>query len=442
MTPTSRSVAAPERLVTRRRFLAGAGAATLGSVVLPSVLPRYAFATPNDPLSGDVLVVVFLRGGADGLSLVPPFSDAGYQTLRGAGTGNDVAVPPPNGADPGNTAIDLGVTVNGHSFGLHPALAGLKGVWDAGHLAVVHAVGMPASESQTRSHFASEANWERGSGDLTVQGGWLARHLAAAGVSDTLAAVAHDSSLPASLRGDHRAVAVPSIADFDVDGFWDAAPSRAALERIYPGGTIDPLVQQGADTLAAVDLMTAADPGQFDTNGSLYPANGPARQFARGLREIAQLIRADIGLRVAAVDYNGWDFHDAMGPVTGGTMRSKAQGLSDALTAFHTDLGEHLGEVTLVTMSEFGRTIGVNGSGGTDHGRGGAMFVMSGHAVPGVHGDYPAGPLTDGPEDDLAVTTDYRAVLTELLTKRVGTGSLADVFPGYVHGGDLGVVSA
>jgi uncharacterized protein (DUF1501 family) len=275
-----------------------------------------------------------------------------------------------------------------------------------------------------------------------VDGGWLARHLEASGASDTLAAVAHGSSLPASLRGDHRAVAAPSIENFDVDGFWDQAPSRDALNLLYPSGTIDPLVQQGADTLSAVDLMSTADPGQFDTNGHLYPPNGPARGFGLGLRETAQLIRADVDLRVAVVDYGGWDFHDAMGPVSGGTMRSKAQGLSDALTAFHEDLGSLIGEVTLVVMSEFGRTIGVNGSGGTDHGRGGTMMVMSGNAVPGVHGDYPAGPLSDGPEGDLAVTTDFRTVLTEVLTSRVGTGALGAVFPGYTHPGDLGVVSA
>jgi uncharacterized protein (DUF1501 family) len=130
-----------------------------------------------------------------------------------------------------------------------------------------------------------------------------------------------------------------------------------------------------------------------------------------------------------------------MGPVSGGSLRTKAQGLSDALTAFHDDLGDLMGEVTVVVMSEFGRTIQVNGSGGTDHGRGGAMMIMSGHAVPGVHGDYPSGPLTDGPEGDLEVTTDFRTVLTEVLTRRVGTGTLSEVFPGYAHPGDLGVVS-
>lgn len=361
--------------VSRRKFIAGGGVATLATLVLPSLRPRYAFATPNDPGAGDGLVVVFLRGGADGLSIVPPFSDSGYQTLRGSGTANDVAIPAER-CRPGHRAIDLGATVNGHSFGLHPALAGRKGVHDAGHLAVVHAVGMPASESATRSPFASEANWERGSADPAVHGGWLARHLQAAGASDTLAAVAHDGSLPASLWGDHRAVAVPSIASFDVAGFWDVDPSRRALDLLCP----------------------TAD---------------PARGFGGGLRETAQLIRADVGLRVAVVEYNGWDFHDDMGPVAGGAMRAKAQGLSDALTAFHDDLGDLMGEVTVVVMSEFGRTIDVNGSGAADHGRGGAMMIMSGHAVGGVHGDYPSG----------------------------RHGTTQEVFPGYTHPGDLGVLA-
>ena len=175
--PASPGSATGPRL-SRRRFLAGAGAAGAAGLALPSLSPRLAFASPEAPATGDVLVAIFLRGGADGLPIVPPFSDtSGYQALRGAGTSNDVAVPPPNPADPANTAIDLGVTVSGHHFGLHPAATGLKQIWDAGHLAIVHAAGLPASESDTRSHFDAETFWERASADVGVDTEWIERHL-------------------------------------------------------------------------------------------------------------------------------------------------------------------------------------------------------------------------------------------------------------------------
>ena len=443
MSPTPTSAPAPKGL-SRRRFLAGAGAAGAPRLVLPTVTPRFAFASPENPATGDVLVAIFLRGGADGLSLVPPFSDTtGYQALRGAGTSNDVAVPPPSALDPANTAIDLGVTVSGHHFGLHPAATGLKSIWDAGHLAIVHAVGLPESESDTRSHFDAETYWERASASTGIETGWIGRHLVSSGASDGIPGIGYDTGgVPMSLRGEPRAMGMRSIADFHVEGFSDSERCQAALGSLYPDGTGQVLTQQGHDTLAAVDQVVAADPAQYDQNAGLYPTTRPARELAQALREVAQLIRAGIGLRAVCLDLGGWDLHDDMGPVNSaqGTQRLLIKALSDSLYAFHQDLGPLMDEVTVVTMTEFGRTIACNGSGGTDHGRGTALLVVSGHANQGIHGDYPAGPLADGPEDDLTVANDYRAVMAEVCTKRLGNTHLDQVFPGYAHTGDLGVV--
>lgn len=443
--PASPGSATGPRL-SRRRFLAGAGAAGAAGLALPSLSPRLAFASPEAPATGDVLVAIFLRGGADGLTIVPPFSDtSGYQALRGAGTSNDVAVPPPNPADPANTAIDLGVTVSGHHFGLHPAATGLKQIWDAGHLAIVHAAGLPASESDTRSHFDAETFWERASADVGVGTGWIGRHLVSSGPWLGIPGIGYDTGgVPMSLRGEPRAMGMRRIEDFHVEGFSDSERCEAALNGLYPNGTGNLLTQQGHDTLAAVQDVVAADPAQYDDNAGLYPTTRPAGELSQALREVAQLIRAGIGLRAVALDLGGWDLHDDMGPVSSaqGTQRQLVTALSESLWAFHQDLGPLMEEVTVVTMTEFGRTIACNGSGGTDHGRGTALLVMSGNAVPGIHGDYPAGPLDDGPEDDLVVLNDYRTVMAEVVTKRLGNPHLDQVFPGYAHPGDLGVVTA
>jgi uncharacterized protein (DUF1501 family) len=428
--------------VSRRQFLVGAGASAAGALALPSLWPRYAFATPGQPAVGDALVVVFLRGGADGLSLVPPFSDtAGYRARRGGTGAGSIAVLAPNPSNP-NAALDLQVTKSGHSFGLHPAMTGLKAAWDAGDLAIVHAAGLTSAESASRSHFEATDYWERGTASQAVNNGWLARYLTAAGIAGALPALSYDGAVPTSLRGNKGAVAMSSIESFNVEGFWDAGLGNAALRRVYTTGTIDPLVQQGADTIAAVDLVAGADPLQHDTNGGLYPTEGPGQWLGQGLREVACLLRADLGLRVACVDLHGWDHHDTMGTPSTGMTAEYAGGLSSALAAFRQDLGSQMNEVTVVTMSEFGRTIGVNGSGGTDHGRGSAMFVMGGAVNGGLYGDYPSGPLHDGPDGDLEVQNDFRRPLAEIITKRMGGATLGAVFPGYTHPGDLNLLSA
>jgi uncharacterized protein (DUF1501 family) len=431
--------------MTRRSFLAGAGAATaVAGLTGPALLPRFAFASPDDPQLGDALVVLFLRGGADGLSLVVPYSDTGpggYHDRRGQGTGNDVAIPPPGG--PG-TCLELGATNGGHEFGLHPGLGGadghggLMGVWEAGHLAVVHAVGLPAAESASRSHFESQDNWERGTADLRVHSGWLTRHLGTGGAG--IPAIGWGSRLQASMRPDPNAISLTGIDGFGLHGYHDDARARAVLERLHPAETGEPAREVGNHTLQAVAALAAADPQQHAPEHDPYPTTGAGAGLSRGLRQIAMLLRSGVGIRAACIDAGGWDLHDTMGTATTGDMARLATGLGDALGAFHTDLGPLVDEVTVVVMSEFGRGIGVNGSGGTDHGRGSCCFVISGHAVPGVHGSYPSGPLAHGPEKDLAVTTDIRTVLGEVLVERCGPTDLSAVFPTYVPQPALGIL--
>jgi uncharacterized protein (DUF1501 family) len=313
-------------------------------------------------------------------------------------------------------------------------------VWDAGDLAIVHACGMPASESQTRSHFEAEANLERGTADIQVPTGWLGRHLASLpGIDGGIPGLGHGYGIQAALRGDARVVSMSSIPGFGVTGYRDNEGVRAVLRDLYhaEGGV---LATQSATTMGAVDLVRSEDPHGLEDAGRYDGIDPRFAPVAAGFRETAALIRADLGLRVACIDFPDWDMHDAMGAVTGGRLHTHATGLADCLGAFHQDLGADLSRVTVVVVSEFGRCIGVNATGGTDHGRGGISLVMGGNVNRGIWGDYPDGPLADGPEGDLAVANDLRAVLAEVLTKRLGNPFVDEVFPGYSHRADLGVV--
>ncbi|OWY63058.1 hypothetical protein B7486_55120, partial [cyanobacterium TDX16] len=401
--------------LSRRTFLAGAGATALAGMATPSIFPRYAFATPNQPSQGDVLVLIFLRGGADGLSIVPPYTDeAGYQQLRGS-----VAIPAPDSGQPaGASCLDLSGTypnvLGDHTFGFHPAMAGtpatpddpeavgeagLRAVWEQGHLAVVHAVGFDAS-STSRSHFDAQDHWDRASGSPAVTSGWLARYLEqVAPTPGDIAGLAWGTNVQASLRSHPSVASVRSLAETGLVGYADEDRSLQALHALYPGTSHPvPVVAQGATALDVVDRIADADPFQHEPEAGLYPPTA----LGSGLRQIAMMIRADVGLRVACIDMGAWDLHNAMGTSAAGAMRNQVLGLADAMHAFHQDLEGAFGgaaildEVTTVALSEFGRTINVNGNGGTDHGRGNAMYIMGNHVVPGLHGDYPSGPLQDG----------------------------------------------
>ncbi|MEZ5235574.1 MAG: DUF1501 domain-containing protein [Acidimicrobiales bacterium] len=400
--------------LSRRRFLGTTvGAGLVG--VSAGTTTRLAFGDPNDPATGDILVSVFLRGGADGLSLIPAYGDPDYARVRPT-----IAVPRPGQA---NGALDL----NGY-FGMHPAMRNLyQTAWGNGHLAVVHAVGLPDAESDTRSHFEAQDYWERSSVDISLRTGWIGRYLGAAGATSVVSGVGIRSALPVALHGFSGTLAVYSLNGFRLDGFpsADMASVGAQLNAMYasvPG----PLGSAARSALTATELISTAG-GIGTQNGAVYPNTGAGRD----LRAVAQLIRANIGLRAACVDVGGWDMHENMGTPASGQMADRARQLADALAAFYTDLGTGMNEVTVVTMSEFGRTVEENGSGGLDHGRGSCMMVMGGSIRGGVYTNWPTLRAGLDRNDDLLVTTDFRTVLAEIVQKRLDPAALGSVFPGF-----------
>lgn len=410
---------------TRRNVLRLLG----GTLTLPYWFPRLAFAAPPDllPAGRDILVCVFQRGGADGLNLVVPFGDPDYGRARGS-----LAIDEPGGE---GTAIDL----DGF-FGLHPALAPLHPLWQDGVLAAVHAVGSP---NATKSHFDAMDYMERGTpGDKSVTTGWIGRHLSTIGTENTspFRGVGIGQILQTSLRGPVPATALQSIADFHLQGGAgiELAKFQSTLESLYDGTAwLDGQAQQ---TFAAVDMLAAAAPGAYQPrNGAVYPES----DFGAALLQVAQIIRADIGLEVACVDTGGWDTHAQQGAESG-VMANLMGDLAAGLAAFAADMADDLQRITVVVMSEFGRRVAANGSDGTDHGFGGCMLALGGHVVGGkVHGTWPTlapGALA-GP-GDLAVTTDFRTVLAEIVSLRLGNANVGAVFPGFASPGAIGVVRA
>lgn len=407
----------PSKPFTRRGLLRSAvlgGVGGLGGLTLPHWFPRTAFAaTPS--AQRDVLVCVFLRGGADGLSIVVPVGDDDYYESRPV------------------LALHQTIDLDGF-FGFHPALAPLKELYDDRVLAAVHATGSP---DKTHSHFDAMDFMERGTpGSKLVPTGWLGRHLATLPASDTgngspFRAVGIGSLLPASLRGPVVATALRSIADFHFQGrpgqAADLPRFEARLAATYAGdGWLD---LQARQTFEALTALAAADPGSYGpANGARYPTG----DFGTALKQVAQLIKADLGLEVACVELDGWDFHAGQGRAATG-MTDLLTELASGLSAFYADLSDRMSRITVVTMSEFGRRIEENASGGTDHGHGGFLFLLGGGVNGGkVYGDWPglAPENLVGP-GDLAITTDYRTVLAEVLERRLRNTSLADVFPGF-----------
>ncbi|MGI9621544.1 MAG: DUF1501 domain-containing protein, partial [Acidimicrobiales bacterium] len=400
--------------LSRRGFLAGAVAAG-GLVVLPTGT-KLAFADPNEPAKGDVLVYLFLRGGADGLSLVPPVGLQSYFDLR-IDSSFDITVSQ-------SQALDLGDPV----LALHPAFAPLYPWWTAGEWAIVHAVGSPATLSGTRSHFEAEEVWERCGTQQSTATGWIGRHLATSSdVSGNLAGISHEQRVWSAMQGYGPALAISNINNFDIFGYEDRSGVRAVLNSINGGGSI--IQSQAQNTLNAVNTINGIDfRSILPQNGADYSGNSLARE----MEQIAQLIRANVGLRAVSVDLGGWDSHNDMGvPVSGNQMFDRIERLAQGLAPFLVDMGSDMDEVTVVVASEFGRTINVNGNGGTDHGRGGIMFAFGRGINGGLYGQFPS-VIEDGPEGDLEVMNDFRQVYAEILDRRLGNGSnTAFVLNGY-----------
>lgn len=398
---------------------------TLG--LSPSFLRRSVFAqdlvqgaATHGNARGKVLICLFQRGAADALNVVVPHGEQAYYRMRPT-----ISVPRPSlGAT--NGAIDL----DGF-FGLHPTLKPFKAMWSQGILAPVHAVGSPSS---TRSHFDAQDYMESGTPDVKgTRDGWLNRYLATKGTCQDCAtpgglfqAVSMTQQTPRIMMGPAASVAMNTIEDFTIRA---NGPAAANIEALYAGGNADVVHAAGGDMLEAMKLLRAANPAQYaPSNGSTYPRS----PFGQRLRQIAQLIKSDIGLEVAFADVGGWDTHVNQGGATG-QLAGRLDDFATSIHALVTDLGDRMADVVILTMSEFGRTARQNGSGGTDHGHAGCLFVIGGPVKGGrVHGKWPGlepEQLNEG--RDLALTTDFRSVFAEIVSKHLGAGRVDAIFPGY-----------
>ncbi|HWP57197.1 MAG TPA: DUF1501 domain-containing protein [Candidatus Acidoferrales bacterium] len=391
--------------VSRRAFLKDSGLGLLALGFPPSFLLRAARAADKRP--GRALVVVFQRGGMDGLNAVIPFREASYYKMRPT-----IAIPEPAARE------GRGIDLDGF-YALHPALAPLKPIYDQGRLAIVHAAGSP---NNTRSHFDAQDYMETGTpGVKSTPDGWLNRHLGGGGTP--LRAVALTGRLPRILYGDAPALNLTSIAEFRLR----AERATEMLERLYADAA-DPVFQASGRRLLAAIRALAELRSAIPAASGKYP-QGP---FGSRLSEIARLIKANIGLEIAFTEIEGWDTHVNEGGTTG-ILANRLRTLAEGLSAFFYDLGERMEEVVLVTLSEFGRTARENGNRGTDHGHANAMFVMGGKVRGGkVYGAWPGlepEQLHEG--RDLALTTDFRAVCADILARHLGAADINKVFPAF-----------
>ncbi len=399
--------------INRRLFLRNSAMVMAGVGTAPIWLERAAFAAQGTARK-KVLVTIFQRGAADGLNIVVPHGEAEYYKLRPS-----IAVARP-GADE-TAAINL----DGF-FGLHPALEPLKPWWNEGHLAIIHAAGSP---DPTRSHFDAQDYMESGTpGWKTTSDGWLNRALpATAGNISPVRAVALGAALPRALRGRNSAVAVESLPSFGVRD----ANAAAMLEAMYTQTGDQLLGGTGRETFEAMRLLQSLQKTPYQPEGN---ASYPRGRLGSSLQQIAQLIKADVGLEVAFADLNGWDHHVNEPAQLANVLRE----FGGALAAFAQDLGPRLSDVVVVTMSEFGRTAKENGDRGTDHGHANVMFALGGDVKGGkVYGEWPglaAEQLYEG--RDLAVTTDFRSVLSEAVARHMGNPQADAIFPHYQGGAD------
>ena len=422
-TVASRDDACPS-CVSRRSLLktaVGMTAASMAGLTGPMLSTRLAFAA-SPAYTGDVVVVLSLRGGMDGLSVVVPAGDPAYYTNRPT-----IAV-----------AQNQLLQVNG-MFGLHPALAPLAPFWAAGKMGAVHAVGQV---DPTRSHFDATEEMERAAPGSSIRTGWLDRALGLRSMGSVFQASHLGWDLPPeSLNGPFNELALGRIDGFTLDVASDVTESNrwATALSALTAGAPNAVTAPASAAIGAFTTTTAMKAaGYTPANGAVYDTNS---SLASALRDVARLIKADVGLQAATLDYNNWDMHQDLGSATAGWMFDNLTELSSALAAFATDMGTSgMANVTVVTLSEFGRRVEENGSGGVDHGHGNVVLMLGGGVNGGqVYGTWPG--LADNKLDngDLAGTTDYRVILSEVLRKRCGQSSLSTVFPG-LSGSELGVV--
>src|SRR4051812_34678975 len=417
----------------RRAFVKSGALALVTMGLSPSFLRRTAFGMDlfNAP-KGKVLICLFQRGAADALNVVVPHGEKAYYTLRPS-----IAIPRPGGLSRGISA-DAAIDLDGF-FGLHPSMAAFKPLYDRGILAPIHAVGSP---SATRSHFDAQDYMETGTPDIKgTTDGWLNRYLAVQGTCDEcklspFRAVSLTQQTPRILEGTSEVIAMNSLNEFSVRATGSQAER---LEALYRTGSADLVHGTGTEMFEAVKMLKVADPQKYaPRNGAEYPRT----QFGQRLLQIAQLIKADVGLEIAFADVGGWDTHVNQGS-TNGQLAGRLDDFAQSIAALVTDLGDKMGDVVILTMSEFGRMARENGNRGTDHGHAGALFVIGGDVKGGkVHGKWPGleqEQLYEG--RDLALTTDFRSVFSEVTARHLGATKLEAIFPGFaVKQGWLGVV--
>jgi uncharacterized protein (DUF1501 family) len=401
---------------TRRIFLRNGALALAGTTALPAFLTRAVMAATTEATAqGKRLVVIFQRGAADGLNIVVPWREPNYYAMR------------PTIAIPQNQVLDL----DGF-FGLHPAMSSLQPLFQQGHLAIVHATGSPDG---TRSHFDAQDFMESGTpGIKSTRDGWLNRALQAEDLRrrqehTAFRAVALSPDVPRTLEGKIPALAISNVQDFAVGGRGPKpAPAASAFEAMYDQSSDTLLHSAGDSTFEAIKMLRATDPAHYAPSPDAGYTDSP---FARNMKQIAQLLKANLGVEAAFTDIGGWDTHQNQGS-TDGQLANRLRDFSDSIAAFWRDMGPDAEHITLVTMSEFGRTAHQNGTGGTDHGHANAMFVLGGNVKGGkVYGKWPGiadHQLNEG--RDLAITTDYRRVLGEVVSKTIGATNLEVTFPG------------
>jgi uncharacterized protein (DUF1501 family) len=399
---------------SRRIFLKNSALAMFGVGAVPVWLSRAVYAKEAPGERKKILIAIFQRGAVDGLNVVVPHGEPAYYALRPS-----IALPRPDGTDA--SAIDL----DGR-FGLNPALRSLKPLWDSKQLAIVEAVGSP---DPTRSHFDAQDYMESGTpGRRATCDGWLNRAMQPEPRPSPLRAVSLSSDLPLTMRGKNEALAIANLGDFRVRD----AGIAATFASMYGASTDQVLNGTARETFDAVKLVQSIQKSPYTpANRAKYPAG----RLGQSLEQIARLIKADVGLEVAFTDVGGWDTHvnEVAAQPHQGQLANLLRDFGGSLASFSLDMGDRMADITVVTMSEFGRTVKENGDRGTDHGHANVMFVLGGRVLGGkVYGEWPGlerEQLYEG--RDLNVTTDFRSVLSELVLKQMANHTVATVFPGF-----------
>jgi uncharacterized protein (DUF1501 family) len=406
-------------MMTRRIFIKGGSLALVSLGFSPEFFTRAVQATRA---RRKVLVTVFQRGAVDGLNMIVPFGEPAYYKARPS-----IAIPKPGTRE---GAIDL----DGF-FGLHPRMASLQPLFKRGELAIINATG---SNDPTRSHFDAQDYMESGTpGRKSTRDGWLNRYLHARDHQEASAfrAVSLTQQLPRSLQGRAPALAIDQLGRFGLRAGDRGDAMQSSFEAQYAAAADAVLKPTGNEAFEAVKQLQAVDLAKYaPEGGAVYPNSG----YGQALKQIAQLIKADMGLEVAFAESGNWDHHANEGPQIAGRLDDFASGIA----AFATDLGDRMSDVMLLTMSEFGRTVSENGNRGTDHGHGNAMLVLGGNVKGGkVYGKWPGLEREQRYEGrDLAITTDFRDVFAEVLTSHMGAKDISLVFPGHTVTRTLGLL--